>query len=404
VWWTSVVGLVLACGKADPRPEPAPGASAARAADAADSPPPLTSHRTTSGDIALGNLNGQIHTLESMSAGGDPGGARRRTLVDLLLLRADMAGRIADLERAAEIAEALPGELPDSADAYLTRAGARAQLHRFDDAWADLDAAEQRGAPASRTRGKRASILQARGKLEEALALQEQACAARRDIGTLGAKAALLGELGRRAEALAAFREALASFEDTSPFPVAWLFFQEGLFWEREAREDMARAYYEAALARAPSHAHAAAHLARLSAPARAEAVLSPLLSKADDPELESVMAEKLRERGDTASAGAHAKNAADRYDELVARHPEAFADHAAQFWLDVGKDPRKALDLARRNLAVRKTPKAYELAVLSALSAGDRAAACEIGAEGAKEPRATGMFKDIVRGACEPR
>ena len=53
---------------------------------------------------------------------------------------------------------------------------------------------------------------------------------------------------------------------------------------------------------------------------------------------------------------------AAARYDELIASHPEAFADHAAEFWLAAGADPDKALRLAKMNLEVRNTPRARSL------------------------------------------
>ena len=53
---------------------------------------------------------------------------------------------------------------------------------------------------------------------------------------------------------------------------------------------------------------------------------------------------------------------AAARYDELIASHPEAFADHAAEFWLAAGADPDKALRLAKMNLEVRNTPRARRL------------------------------------------
>ena len=46
----------------------------------------------------------------------------------------------------------------------------------------------------------------------------------------------------------------------------------------------------------------------------------------------------------------------------LIARHPEAFADHAAEFWLAAGADPDKALQLAKMNLEVRNTPRARDL------------------------------------------
>jgi hypothetical protein len=45
-----------------------------------------------------------------------------------------------------------------------------------------------------------------------------------------------------------------------------------------------------------------------------------------------------------------------------MARHPEAYADHAAEFWLTVGGDPRRALRLAQQNLARRPTPRAQAL------------------------------------------
>ena len=51
---------------------------------------------------------------------------------------------------------------------------------------------------------------------------------------------------------------------------------------------------------------------------------------------------------------------AAARYDELVTSHPEAFADHAAEFWLAAGANPEKALRFARMNVDIRKTPRAY--------------------------------------------
>jgi hypothetical protein len=53
---------------------------------------------------------------------------------------------------------------------------------------------------------------------------------------------------------------------------------------------------------------------------------------------------------------------AAARYDELVAIYPEAFADHAAEFWLAAGANLDKALPLARMNIEIRKTPRAYDL------------------------------------------
>ncbi len=70
----------------------------------------------------------------------------------------------------------------------------------------------------------------------------------------------------------------------------------------------------------------------------------------------------------------ADAKAAWDRY---VTALPNAFADHAARFYLKV--DPKRALELARINLANRDTPEARALVVEAGLAAGDPASACAV-------------------------
>ena len=63
-----------------------------------------------------------------------------------------------------------------------------------------------------------------------------------------------------------------------------------------------------------------------------------------------------------------------------------------------------EALALARKNLEVRKTVRAYQLAVLAALGADDRTSACELGTEALKLPHMTSMLRDTIHGACEKR
>jgi hypothetical protein len=46
----------------------------------------------------------------------------------------------------------------------------------------------------------------------------------------------------------------------------------------------------------------------------------------------------------------------------LIALYPEAFADHAAEFWLGAGADSGKALRLAWMNFGIRQTPRARAL------------------------------------------
>ncbi len=219
-----------------------------------------------------------------------------------------------------------------------------------------------------------------------------------------GAEAALLGELGRTAEAEARFRQAARSYRDVAAFPVAWLFFQEGLMWERAGDAARARTFYTAARDRLPAYAHAVSHLARLAPPAEAASMLAPIAAASDDPELELVLAEALRKKGDLALAEQRFAHVRDRYDALCAEYPEAFAEHAGFFWLDRGDAPEKALHLAEQNLAIRHTAKAYELALLAATAAGKRAEACQLGAGVAQVPNAPEMLRTLAADACASR
>ena len=73
-------------------------------------------------------------------------------------------------------------------------------------------------------------------------------------------------------------------------------------------------------------------------------------------------LARILADSGETAEAQTWRAKAEARYDELLARHRDAFADHAAEFWLTIGGDPERALGLARHNLSLRNTPRARAL------------------------------------------
>ena len=147
--------------------------------------------------------------------------AEQALLVDLLLLRGEVLGRIADYERAAELAEVLVRDAPDDGAAWLARARTRATFHRFAEALADLDAAGRRGADRAAVDAERAAILQAVGCYAEALVLRRTAAERRPDFATLGALAVLEAERGEVAEAESLFTEARRRYRGVSPFPVA---------------------------------------------------------------------------------------------------------------------------------------------------------------------------------------
>lgn len=398
--------IAPACSKSEPPSAARTSAEPKSTAEPHDplGPPSQEEVPTTDGAIALGNLSGQIEALESLlrAAPGQPD--NKRQLVSLLSMRGRYLARIADVERAAALAEELVRDAPKDPASYVARSSSRAAMHRFADALADLAQAEKLGTKAPDLYGDRAAIIEAQGDLEGALALRKKARELRADPSTLGPEASLLGQLGRTDEAAALFQQAARSYRGVSPFPIAWLFFNEGLLWERAGNAARARAFFTAALDRLPAYAHASSHLATLLPPARGVEILGPVAAASDDPELEQILAARMRSAGDAAGADARLAHARARYVELTDRHPEAYGEHLAWFLLDEGKEPARALDLAKKNLALRKTEKAYRLAILAALAAGARDEACALGKEAGKVQGSSEMLKSAAADACKPR
>jgi hypothetical protein len=85
------------------------------------------------------------------------------------------------------------------------------------------------------------------------------------------------------------------------------------------------------------------------------------LLETSDDPEYRAIYAEILAARGDSRAAG-QADRAAAAYELLLARRPEAYADHAAAFFMGVGNRPQRAVELALANWKLRNTPRSRRL------------------------------------------
>jgi len=336
--------------------------------------------RTTSGAIAVANLDGEIADLERILATHPGSVVEMSALTDALIMRGEYLGRLADYDRAAELADGVMRAAPADGRAYLLRARMRSTFHHFTEALADLAEAQRHGVGAERIDAARADILQALGQLDEPLLLRRRIAAERPDIITLGAEALLRGRRGDVAGADHLFIAAQYAYRDVSPFPFAWLYCRHGEMWERAGDVVHAKELYEAALARLPSYALAAGHLATLEADAgryeRAIEVLRPLLVTADDPEYTGQLIVLLRQTGQNDEADRLRTQAKQRFDTLAELHPEAFAAKAARFWLGPGGDAQKALRLARLNLQARQTSDAFELAAEASLAAGEASSA----------------------------
>src|SRR5262245_24405521 len=330
--------------------------------------------KLTDGTIAVLNLEAQIEGFGSHNTS-----AETAILIDLLILRGLILGRIIDYERAAQLADRQVGAAITDAAAYVARARTHAVFHRFTEALDDLDQADRISPQDIAAKRERAAILQALGQYNEALVTYGGVAHRTEQFEHAAALAGFWAERGETETAQHFYLESLCSYRGVSPFPLALLDFQLGLMWMRQERLNEARACFEAAVRRIPAYVAAQGHLAEVDGdqgePEPAIARLTPLAISSDDPDYAAQLARILGETGCSEESVAWRRMAASRYDELIATHPAAFADHAAEFWLGAGNDPQKGLRLAEFNLRVRQTHRAYDL-IAQALDANTAGAA----------------------------
>lgn len=349
------------------------------------------------------NLDSQIHGEERLFAArpGDVRGAVK--ISQLLLARADVLGRIADVERVTELADDAVAEHPDDPAAHLLASTAASRFHLFDRAAASLDEAARHGADPGKVAQARAGLDAATGDLAKALPVFERAERAHPKLEATGMLAATVAEAGDLPRARRLFAKARAAYRDVSPLAIGWLEFQEGLSCERGGDSSEAARLYRLALEHLPMHVQAASHLAAIEAhEGRREAairLLEPVVQSSDDPEFQGQLSVLYRALGRTAEADRLRDAAATRYATLLARHPEAFADHAARFRLDAQGDAAGALVLAEQNLRLRHTTAAIELALTAALAANRQDRACEIG----RQHSVPESLRAMATQACSP-
>jgi tetratricopeptide (TPR) repeat protein len=321
--------------------------------------------RYTSGRIALGNLSASIAALRRRREAG-AGFDDLLALSQLLVARGDLLGRIADHDRAERVAAEAVGSSGDAAGALYLRARLAGRFHRFDEAGALLDRALAAGHPRREVEAEQTALLQATGRYSEALALRAWWAKEDPGIHTLGALASLLAEMDQWTAAEAAYAAALEADTGVSPLPCGQLLFEWGVSAMRRGALGRAEALFGELDAVLPQHVPARGHRAEVAL-ARGQldvalALITPLLDISDDPEYRATHAEILAARGESLAAASEAERAAAAYERLLARRPEAYADHAAAFFLGIGNRPQRAFALASLNWRLRDTARSRSL------------------------------------------
>lgn len=317
---------------------------------------------------------------------------RAEAIVEHERLAAQFVGDTSALDRLGSLAEHLAEIDAESARTALVRAQIASMTHRFAEARRHLAQAELRGAPSQELDRLLLSVDQACGtNLGRVLKERREHASGLARLEDFVALGALLADLGEFAEADRAYENALRAYQDVSPFPLAWIWFQRGVLYGElmpRPRQDEAEACYQNAIRYLPRYTKACVHLAEIylstDRAREAEALLVRVLAS-NDPEVRWRLADAMSAQGKSADAEAHMEAARSGFESHLARHLLAFADHGAEFYAGSGNDCRRALELARINVANRPTLRAFKQAHALAVCAGDTAAASEFFAEAAR-------------------
>jgi tetratricopeptide (TPR) repeat protein len=341
--------------------------------------------RATDGEIAAINLESTRRGAWARFAQAPriPGAAE--AVVYNENLAAQFLGDLDALDRLEALASQF-ARADNSFRAAFVQAEVASTVHRFAAARDHLARAASLGAPREEIDRHLLSIDQACGvELDAVLAARRRLAAASGRLEDLVPLGALLADLERFAEADTIYRQALSSYGDVSPFPLAWVCFQLGMLWgELVPVPDphLAARWYRRAIAYLPAYVKARVHLAEVCASQdrtdEAEALLLPALSSRD-PEVRWRLADVLAAQGRLEEAKTQLDAAQFGFEELLGRHLLAFADHAAEFYAGSGNDHGRALELVRMNVANRPTRRAVEQMDAIAAKADEVGAASDL-------------------------
>lgn len=336
---------------------------------------------TTAGSIFLHNLDASIAAL--IAAGAEQPDSRLVSkLAGLLYHRFQVLGDLDDADRALALMESVKN--PGAAELRL-RASLRSGLHRFDAALADLAMAAKLDKPRASDDRARRAIAIATGKYDQIEDLIEDA---NKPSGKF-VESILRGNIavykGDLDQATVQFLGAQQAIHDTAPYPLAWLYAQQGIALLRFGRCEAALPFFLAAENRVPGYAlamdHRAECLLRLQRLGEARSLYQKLIDQTGNPIFLGGLALVEAEAGNQQLAEQLHKRTRAAWTELLAREPKAWSEHAAEYYLAIGQE-QDALRLARINLANRRDVLSLILMARAAHANGKDQRACEALAE----------------------
>jgi len=357
----------------------------------------------TAGELAVINLLSSLQRAWDVLGRWPDRLSAAERVVEEEQQKAQFLGDVTALDRLTCLASELSRNNPESASTHLVAAQVSSLVHRFADAKAHLAEAHDRGAPVDVTARILLSIKQALGEdLQEVLKARRRIAETSAELRELVPLGALLADLGEFEEANQTYLRAIQQYRDVSPFALAWVCFQLGALWGETVPQPQSRRaadWYERAVVYLPSYVGARVHLSEIYLDdgdlEGAEALLVPVVASGD-PEVNWRLSQVMEAQSKHVEAELQRNAARSGFEGLLGRHELAFADHAAEFYLSSGADPQRACDLARVNLANRPTRRAFELAHVAAVRAGDQRLASELLAKAGTQSGSTNGFAHL--------
>lgn len=303
-------------------------------------------------------------------------------VADLLLARARLSGDYDDYAKAeAMIAKGFEAGQQQGFGPFMTRARLNYTLHRLDRVDADFERVTRLPTEDRKELVVRdlfaANLAFQRGQYAKAEELLVSLVDRAPGLTVLSSLALYRWKAGQFEQAEELYRRALALHDDPETEPAAWLHLQLGLMDLDRGRYDEALAHYREGEALIKGYWLIEEHIAEIltlqGKTEEAKALYLGIVERTGNPEFMDALAEIHQAAGEQAKADEWLAKADAAFEAQLGRFPEAAYGHALEHFLAHGKDPAKALDMARRNHALRPNADAKRFLADALLAAGEK-------------------------------
>lgn len=338
-------------------------------------------------EVYLGNLEGQIQGETYRSNQEPESYLHKANLSDLWYEKSGYTGSPFDTTKAIDLSteaiEKLKKQLPKKmqktdifdkteikqqiSNLYLKRARYQMRLHQFESVRQDIQKAQELGASQDQVKDLKIDLNWNQGQYKPSLKLAQQELERKSNRINFIRLAGLKHELGQYQEANQYYQSAKTTTGDGiyfNPVQKAWLEVQIGINFIEMKEFEKSEAAFRSALGIAPDYVMALEHLAEFLAEQgrtdEAIVLYEKVIKLSEDPEFMGQLAKLYRLKNKTTEADQLSVKAKEKFNQLLQIFPEAMYWHAADFFLEEGQAPEKALELLEKNIKLRPNSSGY--------------------------------------------